>query len=177
MTESSSATGPGPAPAPGAYRLDPVRTTVKADGKGMFGMVPVHGTFRLTSGEVTIADDAGRSSVRATIDAASYSSGLAKRDKDVTSAKLLDAQNYPEITFAGDGARAQGSGWVVPGTVTAHGTPVPTELRIDDAVAGDGTVRFHAVATLDRNDFGVTKMKLMVGPKVVVIIDAVAVPA
>jgi len=175
MTESSA--GPVTTPAPGTYRLDSARTTVKADGKGMFGMLPVHGTFRLTSGEVIIGTDPGRSSVRATIDASSYSSGLSKRDKDVTSATLLDAQNYPEITFTGEGARAQGAGWVVPGTVTAHGTPVPADLRIDEARAGDGGVRFHAVATLDRNDFGVTKMKLMVGPKIVVIIDAVAVPA
>ena len=61
--------------------------------------------------------------------------------------------------------------------MTAHGTPVPTDLRIEEIRLEDGTARFHAAATVDRNQFGVTKKKGMVGPKVVVIIDAVAVPA
>jgi len=175
MTESSS-TRPATTPAPGTFRLDPGRSTVRVDGKGMFGLVPVHGTVRLVSGEVTIANDPQRSSVRAVIDAASYSSGNGKRDKDVTSANLLDAQTYPEITFSGEGARAQGGGWVVPGTVTAHGVSVPTELTIDDVRTEDGAIRFHAVATLDRTQFGVTKMKAMVARKVVVIIGTLAVP-
>jgi polyisoprenoid-binding protein YceI len=175
MTESSS-TRPATIPASGTFRLDPDRTTIRVDGKGMFGLTPVHGTMRLVSGEVTVADDPGRSSVRAVIDPASYSSGNSKRDKDVTSSNLLDAQAYPEITFSGEGARAQGGGWVVPGTVTAHGGSVPTELTIDDVRTEDGAIRFHAVATLDRTQFGVTKMKGMVARRVNVIIDAVAVP-
>lgn len=175
MTESSS-TRPATTPAPGTYRLDPDRSTVRVDAKGMFGLVPVHGTMRLGSGEVTIADPE-RSSVRAVIDAGSYSSGNARRDTDVTSANLLDAQSYPEITFSGEGARAQGNRWVVRGTVTAHGASVPTELTIDDVRTEDGTGRFHATATLDRTQFGVTKMKGMVGRTVKVIIDAVAVPS
>ena len=177
MTESSPTTGSVTTPAPGTYRLDPARSTVKADGKAMFGLLTVHGTFRLVSGEVTIADDPAQSSVQATIDATSYSSGLAKRDQDVTSATLIDAQTYPEITFSGQGAQAGGSGWVVPGTVTAHGTPVPTDLKVEEVRLEGGAAHFHAAATVDRNQFGVTKKKGMVGPKVVVIIDAVAVPA
>jgi polyisoprenoid-binding protein YceI len=176
MTESSS-TRPGTAPAPGTFRLDPDRTTVRVDGKGMLGLIPVHGTMRLVSGEVTIADDPGRSGVRAVIDPASYSSGNGKRDKDVTSSNLLDAQAYPEITFSGEEARAQGGGWVVPGTVAAHGVSVRTELTIDDVRSEDGAIRFHAVATLDRTQFGVTKMKAMVARTVNVIIDATAIPA
>ncbi len=65
----------------------------------------------------------------------------------------------------------------MPGTVTAHGVPVPTELTIDDVRTEDGAIRFHAAATLDRTQFGVTKMKAMAARKVVVIIDTVAVPA
>ena len=175
MTESSS-TRPATTPTPGTYRLDPDRSTFRVDAKGMFGLSPVHATMRLVSGEVTIADDPERSSVRAVIDARSFSSGNTKRDADVTSANLLDAQTYPEITFSGEGARAQGNNWVVRGAVTAHGTSVPTDLTIDDARTEDGTGRFHATATLDRTQFGVTKMKGMVGRRVKVIIDAVAVP-
>jgi polyisoprenoid-binding protein YceI len=54
---------------------------------------------------------------------------------------------------------------------------VPTEVTIDDVRTEDGAIRFHAVATLDRTQFGVTKMKAMVARTVNVIIDTVTVPA
>jgi len=38
-------------------------------------------------------------------------------------------------------------------------------------------IRFHAVANLDRTQFGVTKKKGMVGQNVALTIEAVAVPA
>lgn len=175
--ETASAPGPAATPAPGTYRLDPSRSTVHADAKAMFGLLTVRGTFGLLDGDVIITADPANSSVRATIDAASYSSGNATRDKDVISPTLLDAPAYPQITFTGEGARPQGSGWVAPGLVTAHGVAVPADLTIDSVRDQAGTLRFHATAVLDRTQFGVTKKKGMVGQRVTVKIDAVAVPA
>ena len=122
MTEPASDTFPADAPPPGTYTLDPERTTISADVKTMFGLITVHGTFRLEAGQVSIAAEPGASSVQASIAAGSYASGNAKRDADVVSAALLDAGAYPEITFTGQGARRDGDGWLVPGSVTAHGT-------------------------------------------------------
>ena len=99
---------PAGVPAPGTYTLDPERTTIHADVKAMFGLMTVHGTFRLQSGQVSIAADPGASSVRASIAAGSYASGNTSRDADVLSANLLDARAYPEITFTGQGARRDG---------------------------------------------------------------------
>ena len=91
----------------------------------MFGLLTVHGTFRLKTGQVGIAADPGASSVQASIAAGSYASGNARRDANVVSADLLDAKAFPEITFTGQGARRDGDGWVLPGSVTAHGTSGP----------------------------------------------------
>ena len=103
---------PAGAPAPGTYTLDPERTTIRADVKAMFGLTTVHGTFRLESGQVSIGAEPGASSVQASIAAGSYASGHTKRDADVTSASLLDARAFPEITFSGQGARRDGTtGW------------------------------------------------------------------
>ena len=168
---------PAGAPAPGTYTLDPERTTIRADVKAMFGLMTVHGTFRLQSGQVSIGSDPGGSSVQASIAAGSYASGHTKRDADVVSASLLDARAFPEITFAGQGARRDGDGWVVPGSVTAHGTAVPAEIRLSDARQEDGAARFRATARLDRTSFGVTKKKGMVGRTVDLVIEAVAQPA
>ena len=165
------------APPPGTYTLDPERTTIRADVKAMFGLLTVHGTFRLRAGQVSIAADPGASSVQASIEAGSFASGNTTRDADVVSASLLDAKAYPEITFTGQGARREGDGWVVPGSVTAHGTAVPAEVRVSDARLESGAARFRATARLDRASFGVTKKKGMVGRTVDLVIEAVARPA
>ena len=165
------------APPPGTYTLDPERTTIRADVKAMFGLLTVHGTFRLRAGQVSIAADQGASSVQASIEAGSFASGNTTRDADVVSASLLDAKAYPEITFTGQGARREGDGWVVPGSVTAHGTAVPAAVRLSDARLEGGAARFRATARLDRASFGVTKKKGMVGRTVDLVIEAVAQPA
>jgi polyisoprenoid-binding protein YceI len=177
MTEPRSAVPATTTPPPGRYVIDPEHTTIKADVRAMFGLLMVHGTFRLRDGEVQIAADPGKSTVRASIDAGSFASGLAKRDADVISADLLDASNYPAITFTGGEPRPEGSGWVLPGSVTAHGTTVPTEIQVTVTGADTGEVRFHAVARVDRASFGVTKKKGMVGRAVNLTIDATGRPA
>ena len=168
---------PAGAPAPGTYTLDPERTTIRADVKAIFGLTTVHGTFRLQSGQVSIGADPGASSVQAGIAAGKYASGHTKRDAGVVSASLLDARAFPEITFSGKGARRDGDEWVVPGSVTAHGTAVPAEIRLSDARQEGGEARFRATARLDRTSFGVTKKKGMVGRTVDLVIEAVAQPA
>jgi polyisoprenoid-binding protein YceI len=176
MTQNAAETFPAATPPPGAYTLDPERTTVRADCKAMFGLFTVHGTFQLKSGQVVIAAEPGGSSVRAIIDAASFASGNATRDADVISPALLDARGFPEITFTGQGARHDGTDWLVTGSVTAPGTPGPAEVRVSARVEGE-TVRFAATARLDRTSFGVTKKKGMVGRTVNVVIEAVGQPA
>jgi polyisoprenoid-binding protein YceI len=162
---------------PGTYVLDPERTTIRADVKAMFGLMTVHGTFRLTDGEITIAADPAAAHVRAVIDTGSFESGNKTRDADVVSDSLLDAKAYPEITFDGTGARSDGSAWLVNGSVTAHGSTVPAELRVTPGLADGGLVLFHATARLDRTSFGVTKKKGMVGRTADVVIEAAARPA
>ena len=115
----------------------------------------------------------------ARVSAGSFASGNSTRDGHVTSAMLLDAKAYPEITFSGAAARAaeDGAGWTLPGSVTAHGITQPAQVRVTEARLEDGTARFLATATLDRFGFGVTRMKLRVGRTVTVEIDAIGVPA
>jgi polyisoprenoid-binding protein YceI len=43
-------------PAAGIYQLDPAASTVTFATRHMFGLAPVKGTFRLVSGQITIAD-------------------------------------------------------------------------------------------------------------------------
>ena len=109
------------------------------------------------------------------IDAASFRSSNAKRDRDVTGRSLLDAQTFPDITFVSDGVREDAGRWLVSGSVTAHGTTVPVELVLHDVHPEDGGVRLRARAEhLDRQAFGITGSKGMVGRFLDLDLDAFA---
>lgn len=161
---------------PGAYRLDPTRSTVRYSGKHLFGLGTVHASFSVRSGELRVGERSADSSTTVTVDAASFSSGNARRDRDVRSSGLLDVDRYPDITFSADGFTQAEDGWLVTGTVTAHGRSVPVDLRIDRVTTEGTGVRVHGRAEhLDRTAFGITGSKGMVGRYLDLEVDAFAV--
>ena len=176
MTDSSTASIA--ALTPGTYRIDPTGSRVLYSGKHMFGLGTVHATLAVESGELRISEPLATSSATVTVDAASFSSNSARRDRDVRSAGLLDVDTYPHITFASDELQETGDGWLVVGTVTAHGHTVPVEVRID-RVMDEGTgIRLHGRAEhLDRTTFAITGSRGMVGRHLDLELDVFAVPA
>src|SRR6201984_1781286 len=76
-------------PPAGIYQLDPAASTVTFATRHMFGLAPVKGTFRLISGQVTIADPLTSSTASAGVDAARFANGNPRRDQDVKWARLL----------------------------------------------------------------------------------------
>lgn len=164
--------------APGEYRLDPNKSQVHYSGKHMFGLGTVHATFTIQGGGLSIGAPLATSSASVTVDAASFASNNAKRDKDVRSAGLLDVARYPDITFASDSLQETEDGWLVAGTVTAHGHTVPVHVRID-LVADEGTgVRVHGRAEhLDRTAFGITGSRGVVGRYLDLELDVFAITA
>jgi polyisoprenoid-binding protein YceI len=152
------------APTVGRYRVDPRRSTVSYSGRHMFGMGTVHATFAVTSGEVQVLDPVADSTVVVSMDPASFSSGNAKRDRDVVAASLLDCATHPEISFVSGGLREDAGHWVLSGTVTAHGRTVPVDVVIDRMTPEGEGMRVHARAVhLDRRAFGITGSRGMVG--------------
>jgi polyisoprenoid-binding protein YceI len=180
MAQPSPGTPPVSPVPPGTYRLDPDRSTIRVDVKTFLGLMTVHGSFQLESGQVIIAADPLTSTAQAVIDARSFASGNTIRDHDVISADLLDSSTYPTITFISTRVRPDGASWVMSGSVTARGTSADTEVRVREArmerMEEGGAARFRATATLDRTSFGLTKRKNMIGQMVEVVIDAIGVP-
>src|SRR6201995_3457176 len=98
-------------PAVGPYQLDPAASTVKFATRHLFGLAAVKGTFRLISGQVTIADPVTSSTASAVIDAASFATGNPQRDKDVKSARFLHVREHPQITFRSTELVRDGDAW------------------------------------------------------------------
>jgi len=159
---------------PGTWRIEPAETAVVTRTRAMFGLFAVTGRFELESGEIHLDADLERSRVTARIAAASFASGNPRRDNDVTSAVLLDAASYPQITFGSTAARAAGAGCAVEGDLSVHGVTHRVTLEVTAATIGAGRARFRARTTIDRRSFAVTAKKHMVANTVAITIDAVA---
>jgi polyisoprenoid-binding protein YceI len=113
---------------------------------------------------VRVVDPSTESSVTVVLDADSFTSDKARRDKDVRGTRFLDTAAHPTITFDSDGVRPDGDRWLVTGRVSAHGESVPVEVTVDRVGPDGDGIRIHAgSAHLDRHAFGITGGKGMVG--------------
>ena len=150
-------------PAVGIYQLDPAASTVTFATRHMFGLAPVKGTFRLVSGQITIADPVTSSTVSALIDAASFATGNPQRDKDVKSARFLHVRDHPQITFRSTELVRDGDAWRLRGQITARGTTAPAELTITEATASEDVLLIRATTRIDRYAHGLTRAKGIAG--------------
>jgi polyisoprenoid-binding protein YceI len=132
------------------------------------------GEFTKLAGKLVLDEaDVSRSSVEATIDAASIDTKVPDRDAHLRSADFLDAARYPTITFRSTKVTAAGEGKLkVAGDLTLHGVtrPVVLDVEASPEVKGMGGERrrgYAAVTRIDRRDHGLTWNKVVeAGPAV-----------
>ncbi|GII60805.1 polyisoprenoid-binding protein [Sphaerisporangium krabiense] len=147
-------------PAPGLWEIDPRHTTVQFTVQHLV-VARVRGRFDAVAGNIAIDAEPGRSRLDVTIDAASVSSGVARRDEHLRSPDFLDAAAHPSITYTSTGLEAGHDGaFTVLGELTLRGVtrPVPLEARFLGRHADNGVplLAFAATTAIDREDFGVT---------------------
>jgi polyisoprenoid-binding protein YceI len=126
----------------------------------MWGLAKVKGNFTALRGSGTIAQN-GEVSGTLVIDAASISTGLAKRDKHLRTADFLDVAKYPTLEFAVTSARISPTGEVtLAGAFTARGQTRP--LEVQGQVTGVGTDRLTitGLADIDRSEWGIVFTKM-----------------
>jgi polyisoprenoid-binding protein YceI len=170
-----------PTIATGTYTIDAATSSVTFEARHIFGLGPVQCSFAIRDGSIRIAADPGESTVDATVDAASFATNSAKRDKDVRSKRFLDAATYPDVTFAGTirGTNADG-GWNLVGNLRVRDITSPVAFRVTDVVPdGPGSAsgfRATATARIDRFAAGV-RARGPVAKYVDVRLAIVAVPA
>jgi polyisoprenoid-binding protein YceI len=150
-------------PATGTYRLDPAASSITFATRHMFGLGGVHGSFRPISGEITITDPVTSSTASAVVDAASFHTGGAARDKDVKSANFLHVAEHPQISFSSTELVQDGDRWLLRGQITVKGRSAPAELAITEARADDAGLLLTATTSVDRYSHGLTKKKGLAG--------------
>ncbi|GAA1378976.1 YceI family protein [Pseudonocardia kongjuensis] len=156
----------------GTWDIDPVHSDVSFVVRHMM-VSKVRGRFEQLTGEIVTGESIEDSTVTATIDATSLSTGNEQRDGHIKSADFFEVEKYPTWTFTSTGVVAKGDDLVVNGDLTIKGVTKPVELALEvngfgpDAYGGT-RAGFTATTTINRSDFGVDIAMPMDGGGVVV---------
>jgi polyisoprenoid-binding protein YceI len=95
-------------PAPGTYLLDQAHKRIGFLARHMM-VSPVRGEFGGATAQIVVDEDPLRSSVTATIQAASLGTGTADRDAHLRSPDFLDVERYPTLEYRSTGIKWQAS--------------------------------------------------------------------
>lgn len=158
MTASTTATTI-PGYVAGTWVIDPVHSEVGFVVRHMM-VSKVRGKFATFSGEIVTGQEPLGSSVSATIDLASISTGNDQRDAHIRSADFFEVETYPTMTYRSTGVRVDGDDYVLDGQLTLKGVTKDVPLRLElngfgpDAYGGT-RAGFSATAEINRRDFGV----------------------
>ncbi len=160
LTLLLAASLPLTAQAADTYTADPAHTYALFS-VSHFGYSTMHGRFDNSSGKVTLDRAAKSGSVDIAIDAASVSTGFAKRDEHLKSPDFFNAVEYPSMTYKSSSMKFKGDDPVsVEGNLTLLGVTKPVTLSIDAFKCGPNPMNKKeecgaaATAQIKRSDFG-----------------------
>ena len=148
-------------PPVGRWVIDPVHSHVDFVVRHMM-ISKVRGRFREFSGVICIDEIPERSSVEATIVAASIDTGDEERDRHLRSAEFLDVEHHPEIRFRSLSLRPSDKDhWKLTGELTIRGVTRPVMLLVEYCGTaadpwGNTRAAFLASGEINREDFAIT---------------------
>ena len=145
---------------PGTWNFDPTHSEVEFTVRHA-GISKVRGNFTDVSAELTVAEPAENSSVKATVQMDSIDTRNADRDGHVKGGDFFDVENYPTMTFTSTSIEADGEDFTLNGDLTIKGETRPVSFKGEfGGVAVDpfGATRagFSATTSISRKDFGIT---------------------
>jgi polyisoprenoid-binding protein YceI len=156
----------------GTWTVVPERTRARFTVRKL-GLIRVRGSFAVPDGSAVLDRDGVPVAAAATLDAASFRTGLARRDADITGPRFLDAARSPLIHYRADRIEPAGSdGWLVRGTLTVRGRDAPLDLAVTVVVDGGDRARLSGRGVLDRATTGLPGPRWLIGRRVEVDVEA-----
>ena len=170
--------------APTAYDIDGGHSSAQFSVKHLM-VSTVRGEFGKVAGALNLDDaDVTKSSVEATIDAASINTRDEKRDGHLKSPEFFDTAKFPNLTFKSTKVEKAGKDKLkVTGDLTMHGVTKPVVLDVEGPTAEMkdpwGNVKRGASGTtkISRKDFGISWNKsldqggVVLGDEVAITLD------
>ena len=144
------------------YNVDPDHTHPSFEVDHFGGLSTWRGTFKKSSGTVTIDTEAKTGTVDVVIDTATIDFAHDKLNEHVSSAEILDVAKYPTAEYKGRLLEfANGAPKTVSGVLTLHGVSKPVTLTINSfkciehPMLKKQVCGADASGTFNRADFGV----------------------
>lgn len=161
------------------WKIDPNHTAAQFSVRHL-GISTVRGAFTKASGSAEYDPaDPSKSSVEATIDAASIDTRVEMRDNDLRSANYFDVAKFPTITFKSTKVEPNGDGKLkITGDLTIHGVTKQAILDVEGPSKpmtdprGNMHMGISATTKIKRSDFGVGGSNPMVGDDITITIDS-----
>jgi len=145
------------------WNLDPAHSSAEFKVRHMM-ISNVKGSFRGLKGVLNLDQaNPSNSSVKASADVNTLTTGDEQRDAHLKSADFFDAASYPEIAFQSTSVKPLGSDeFQVAGDLTMHGVTKPVVFAVEDLGEpgkdpwGNLRIGLTAMAKVNRKDFGLT---------------------
>jgi len=144
------------------YQLDPAHTHPSFEADHFGGISIWRGTFKTTSGSVTLDRAAKTGTLDVTVDLTSVDTANDTLDHDLQQPQLFDTAKFPTATYKGTAIKFHGSTPVeVVGALTLHGVTKPLNLKVlsfkcfQNPMIKKDVCGTDATATFDRSEFGI----------------------
>ena len=158
---------------PGTYTIDPARSTCRLLATHAFGLKPVTATMAVRGGTVTVDVDADRCTASASLDAATFRSDDARRDRDITGKRFLDAAHHPVIAFRS----TRREGRRILGALSVRGVSSDVALEVAGCVPTVDGHLITASCVVDRVVAGVPGGRGIIARPVRITLEVCLVPA
>ena len=144
------------------WNVDTEKSKVTFTVKGPFGTV--HGSFTGLKATIKFDEkDLAGSSVSASIDAKTVSTGVGLRNRDLRNEEIwLNTDKFPTINFKSNKIEKTGNGFKAIGELTLKGTTKPVEIPFTFSEKGSEGV-FKGQFQINREDYKVGKTGGSVG--------------
>jgi polyisoprenoid-binding protein YceI len=160
------------------WKIDPAHSSVNFEITHL-AVSHVHGSLTNVTGAVVLNDeDITKSSVAATIDTATVSTGVVMRDNTLKSDDFFNVQKYPQIMFKSSSLRRNNGMVQLLGDLTLNGVTRSVTLDLDgpspsQTFGGKTISGFSATGSIRRSDFsfGASKFNAVLGDDVKLTID------
>ncbi|HIB69328.1 MAG TPA: polyisoprenoid-binding protein [Phycisphaerales bacterium] len=144
------------------YAVDQVHSTVLFKIRHG-GLAYFYGHFDSFSGSINIdPDNIEDAKFNITVDIDSVDTNNIKRDEHVKSADFFNSRQYPKATFESTAIEQVSDGvYDLKGKFSFHGKTLPVTATLSDVSFGEqrgsDAIGFHAVFSIKRSDYGITK--------------------
>jgi polyisoprenoid-binding protein YceI len=148
-------------PTPGTFSIDPAHTRVGFMVRHLM-VSKVRGSFTDVAGQIVVGEDPTQSSVTATIQAASITTGVDQRDGHLRTGDFLEVEKYSTLEFRSTAVTTvDGNEFTLAGELTIKDITKPVVLKVEFEGAtrnpyGKDVFGFTATTEIDREDWGIS---------------------